>query len=349
MITPYPSTSTNEKLDSQSRGVHDSGEGDLAPRLVIRGESIQTPHTGKETTNSNSLSLIDYLGFTYFPRELAEEVIQQEEFPLKDLLTYVFNIPCRDWVRTKAGWQGYDSKIKLDVYGLVAFGGVSQNGSIHVELYGGGCAQVKDWTLVYDWFVTTDSRITRIDLAHDDFLGKSINIEKAIGWYEDGLFNSTGRPPSRRLIDDFDSGDGKTLYIGKRGNGQYTRVYEKGKESGEPSSPWCRAEVEFKPSTKPISLDVLIDSDRYLAGAYPAFAFLSVEQSRFATQQKEKEISLQKTKEWARSTCGQLINLLCLLSGENHKEVIAELRRPGIPEKFVPLLKRQLSDEGLLP
>lgn len=315
-----------------------------SPRIVIRGESIQTPHTNKESTNPNSLSLIDFLGFTYFPSETIKE-----QFPLKDLLVNVFNIPYQDWKQAKTGWQGYASRIILDGYGLVAYGGISQKGSIHVELSGTGCAQVQDWILVHDWFVTTDSRITRIDIAHDDFSGETISVEKAIEWYEQGLFSSKGRPPSRHLRDDFDSGEGKTLYVGKRGNDKFTRIYEKGKKAGDIKSPWCRAEVEFRARDKTIPLDVFTETDNYLSGSYEAFSFLSAKQSRFETQQKEKEISLSKTKESARSSFGQLLNLLCILYNEDHQKVISDLRREGIPKSLAPLYKRQLTDQGLLP
>jgi phage replication initiation protein len=315
-----------------------------SPRIVIRGESIQTTPTNIDRTNLNSLSLIDFLGFTYFPNEIVKE-----EFPLKDLLVNVFNIPYQDWKQAKTGWQGYSSRIILDGYGLVAYGGASQKGSIHVELSGAGCAQVKDWLLVHDWFVTTDSRITRIDLAHDDFSGETISVEKAITWYEQGLFSSRGRPPSRHLRDDFDSGEGKTLYVGKRGNDKFTRIYEKGKKAGDVNSPWCRAEVEFRARDKTIPVDVFTQTDSYLAGSYVAFSFLSLTQSRFLSQQKEKEISLSKTKEWAKSSCGQLLNLLCILYNEDHKKVISDLRREGIPKSLSPLFKRQLTDQGLLP
>lgn len=344
MSNPLEKCAHHTPTESRSGGVPDSADGDADPRLVIRGESITIPPAKHDTSSSNSLSLIDFLGFTYFLDELPKE-----DFPLKSLLVNIFNIPAQDWKQAKTGWQGYENRIILDGYGLVAFGGVSQNNSIHVELSGTGCAQVKDWSLVHDWFETTDSRITRIDLAHDDFKGRTFNIQKAITWSEEGLFNSSGRPPNRHLRDDFDSGEGKTFYIGKRGNDKFTRIYEKGKKAGDPNSPWCRAEVEFRARDKTIPIDIFINPDIYFAGAYKAFSFLSLEQSRFASQQKEKDISLEKTKQWAKSACGQLINLLCLLYKEDHEKVISELRRSGVPKALSPLFKRQLREQGLLP
>jgi phage replication initiation protein len=344
MKFPFPESTQTPSVGNRVDGDAQRPSGGVDPRLVIRGESITTPPVKHATSFSNQLTLIDFLGFTYFPEELPNE-----DFPLKSLLVNIFNIPAQDWKQAKTGWQGYENRIILDGHGLVAFGGVSQKKSIHVELSGTGCAQVKDWLLVHDWFVTTDSRITRIDLAHDDFTGRTINIRKAITWSEEGLFNSSGRPPNRHLRDDFDSGEGKTFYVGKRGNDKFTRIYEKGKKAGDPNSLWCRAEVEFRARDKTIPNDIFINPDIYFSGAYKAFSFLSLEQSRFVSQQKEKDISLEKTKQWARSACGQFINLLCLLHKEDHEKVISELRRAGIPKALSPLFKRHLREQGLLP
>lgn len=342
MKTPYTKTPKYDIPKSQSRGVFDSGEGSSAPRLVIRGESIPTP--SRDVEFSNTISSLDFLGFTYFPDEPL-----YDEFPLRDLLADIFNIPPTDWQRTKSGWHGYDTRINLDVYGLIAFGGGSQKNTVHIELSGTGCSQVKDWLLVHDWFVTTDSRITRIDIAHDDLNGDFVSVKNAIRWSEEGLFNSRGRPPNRHLRDDFDSGEGKTFYVGKRGNDKFARIYEKGKQLGDPLSPWCRAEVEFKAKSKIIPHDVFLHPDTYLAGAYKAFEYLSAEQSKFKSIQKEKELSLIATTDWGKSTIGPLVNLLCHLNDEDHSKVIGLLRRPEIPKSLAPLFKRKLQESGLLP
>ncbi|MDC1502973.1 replication initiation factor domain-containing protein [Gammaproteobacteria bacterium] len=301
------------------------------PRPVIRGESIN-PHTIRRSDNHrNVISLIDFLAFT-----IQADDHNRDEFPLRHALVDIFNIPALSWTRTKSGWQGYTDKVKLDFYGIVAFGGTSQKNTIHVELSGKGCAKVLDWLLVYDWFVTTDSYITRIDLAHDDFLGKTVNIDNARSWYDLGLFNSNGRPPKRHMHDDFNDGDGKTFYVGKRGNNKYTRIYEKGKQLGDPLSDWCRVEVEFKRNDRIIPLDILHSADKYLAGAYDALSFLCEEQSKIKSIEKERLSSLTRSILYARTTCGPLINLLCLLNDEDPATVIEALRRNGIPKSLKP-------------
>lgn len=311
------------------------------PRIVIRGETITNPtHTRPE--KGDYISFIDYLAFTYRPDKPIEDV-----FPLADVLIDIFNIPTDGWYRTKSGWKGYDDHVKLDNYGDVGFGGASQKGTVHVVLDSLGCSQVSDWQLVQDWLFTTSCKITRIDIAHDDFNGEVINIAKAIEWEAEELYSKTGRPPLTHMYDDRESGKGKTFYIGSRENAKYGRIYEKGKQLGDPTSPWCRAEVEFKSKGRKITYDIISDRDQYLAGAYPAFSFLCATQSTLKTQEKAKTIVLDKAIKWARSSLGQYINLICILNNEDLTKVIEILRRPGIPKKLIPHYRKLLMEKGI--
>ena len=71
------------------------------------------------------------------------------------------------------------------------------------------------------------------------------------------------------------SGDGKTLYIGSATSEKQLRVYEKGRELGDPTSPWVRYEAQFKDSNrKELPLDMLRDPAGYLVGAYPVLSFI---------------------------------------------------------------------------
>ncbi|MFT6908712.1 MAG: phage replication initiation protein [Oleiphilaceae bacterium] len=311
-----------------------------SPRIVIRGESTHPPLPPRTLPLRNSKSIVDYLGFTFFSEEPLTET-----FPLKSVLVDVFNMPPSDWKRTKAGWQGYNNRVNFGSYGLVAFGGISQRQSVHVELYGAGCALVNDWVLVHDWFVTTDSRITRVDLAHDDLEGTVVNIANALEWFDDGLFSTNGRPPNRHMEFDFNSGKGKTFYIGERGNDKYTRVYEKGKQLGDPNSNWCRAEVEFKARSKTIPNEVFLYPDDYLSGSFPAFEYLSNEQSKFESKEKARQISLSKTTQQAKSAYGKLVNLLCLIHENDYEKVINMIRRSGIPKSLEPIYKDEFDEQ----
>lgn len=130
------------------------------------------------------------------------------------------------------------------------------------------CALVPIWHTVQQWGKSIGAKITRIDLAHDDFLGETVNIEKAKAWYYEGGFTSNGRPPAAKFIDDMGSGKGKTLYIGKRQNGKMLRIYEKGRQLGDSSSPWVRVELELRGKNRLIPWDAVNSPATYLAGGY---------------------------------------------------------------------------------
>jgi hypothetical protein len=83
-----------------------------------------------------------------------------------------------------------------------------------------------------------------VDIAADDHDAACVDLPGAIQAWRDGLFTLSGRPPKGRLIDDFEGGSGRTFYVGTREGGKLCRVYEKGKQLGDPQSKW-RAEVEL--------------------------------------------------------------------------------------------------------
>ncbi len=114
-----------------------------------------------------------------------------------------------------------------------------------------------------------------MDTAADDLLGK-YPLKLAQTWYSSGEFDNRGQRPKAQLIDDYDSGDGKTLYVGTKKSEKQLRVYEKGREQGDKESPWVRYEAQFKASNrKDLSLDILRDPAGYLLGAYPVLHFLN--------------------------------------------------------------------------
>ncbi len=177
-------------------------------------------------------------------------------------------------------------------------------------------------------------KITRVDIAHDDLDGEVVNIHNARKWVNKGLFSQNGRPPNIRYVDDYDSGKGKTLYIGERKNGKLIRVYEKGKEQGQPKSPWCRAEVEYRSKDRKINWDTVLNPDKYISGSCKAFSYLSKEQSRLETIAKSKGITLDRAVKFCRTGYGQLINLIYDQYGGDAEKVIKRLSRDGYPKKL---------------
>jgi len=181
--------------------------------------------------------------------------------------------------------------------------------------------------LVKDWGDTEQVKITRLDCTHDDIDACTVNIEVALDWYRKGLFNSCGRPPKANLRDDLGNGTGSTFNIGNRKNGKFLRIYEKGKQLGDPSSPWTRVEVEWHGKGRLIYWDTVINLDHYLAGAYPCLVYLSETQSRIKTARKATEISYDKRTKWVHTSAGKAINLMMEVEGDTNKVIYPSPQR----------------------
>lgn len=296
---------------------------DASPRTVIRGETHQ-----HDSSTQKPEACIDWLAFSVWPP--AGNDLNW----LMGMLEEVFNIPRGNWKQTDRGWSGYQNRIQLTDLGLVAFGGTSQKGSLHVELNANACSFIKNWNAVYTWGNTYTTNLTRVDLAHDDFSGQEINVENGLEWHKIGKFNSNGRPPAAKFIDDLGSGKGKTLYIGQRTNGKLLRIYEKGKQLGDPSSSWVRAEVELRNKGRIIPWDVVLTPGAFLSGAYPALRFLSTNQSRLKTIQRSKDIQYLTLIKNLRTQHGKSINLITRIHPDDPQAVLSLLRRDGIPKRF---------------
>lgn len=317
----HASADSAQEASAQARG---TGAQSAAPRLVITGGNPFPPEAFQNP--SSALALIDWFAFTVTPPDGSGLL---DLFP--DLIK-LFDI--RDITSTGRGWLGYDERYNLGDAGLLAHGGDSQLGSIHVELNATGCARVTDWNKVMEWGVVHKATITRIDLAHDDLDGRTVAIEIALQWLDAGDFATNGRPPDSHLRDDLGSGKGKTLYVGNRKNGKLCRVYEKGRQLGNPLSPWVRVEVELRNKSRIIPWDTLINPGHYLAGAYPCLAFLSDTQVKIRTITKAVTISYERAVHHAQQMTGKLINVMMQFHGEDSLAVVNKLRRDGIPRRL---------------
>lgn len=86
------------------------------------------------------------------------------------------------------GHLNYEQSWELgNCYGIFATGGHSVGGTSMVTLSGEGCCVISDWLAVYDFLVDYRARITRIDLAHDDYRGR-ITLPQLREWFEAGDF-----------------------------------------------------------------------------------------------------------------------------------------------------------------
>jgi hypothetical protein len=189
------------EASAQARG---AGALAASPRIVTTGGNPPTQGIDEHTPVTQAH--IDWFAFTVTPPEG-----ETPAWLIQSLLRF---LPIQALTPTGKGWNGYKERHNITGrdgadLGLLAFGGASQRGSMHVELNAQACALIADWPAVQAWGEQHKASITRIDLAHDDLNGETVTINIGLGWLEAGLFNLNGRPAKARLIDDLGSGDGK--------------------------------------------------------------------------------------------------------------------------------------------
>jgi DNA relaxase NicK len=278
---------------------------------------------------------IDWLAFTLRP------TADNEANPIPWLLTQlreVFGLPDFSAKDTGKGWNGYTQRVNLGEnpqYGLIAFGGKKQRGTVHLELNASACACISDWRTVQQWGESHSAKITRVDLAHDDLKGEVVSIAIARQWYEAGEFTTNGRPPKPKLIDDMGSGEGSTLYIGARANGKLLRVYEKGRQLGDASSPWVRVELELRNKSRLIPWEVLTTPATYLAGGYPCLAYLSEVQDKIRTITKAVQITIDSILQYLRTAGGKSFNVLRQVYSGDDTALLDKITRDGIPRRLL--------------
>lgn len=306
------------------------------PRIVTTGGNTFSLEDSENPPGATAH--IDWFACTLTPRVEVTRTDEQDIFIVE--LLRILAITGAQIKETPKGWFGYTTMANIVSpdgrvnYGLLAYGGESQKGSIHIELNAHGCATVTCWEEVAEWGKTHDAVITRLDLAHDDFTGNEITVGLALDWYKDGKFDQNGRPPKGMLIDDLGTGEGKTLYVGNRKSGKLLRVYEKGRQLGDPASQWARVEVELRNKSRVIPWDALTRAGHYLAGAFPCLAYLSAIQEKIRTIAKAGKITLTVATIHLQKTSGKLVDLLMKLHHEDAPAVIAKIRGEGIPRRL---------------
>lgn len=216
------------------------------------------------------------------------------------------------------------------------FGGAHHDHRARFDLSGSGCSRVVSWSAVRTWCESLLAlKLTRVDLAVDCLAGE-FSVDDAANWYKAGQFNAGGRMPRHSCPGDWLSDQpehGRTLEIGRRENGKMMRVYEKGRQLGDPSSSWTRWEVEIRNKDRDIPTDILTRRDEYFVGAYKCLqAILAAAAERIKTDQAEGSISAERLVESHRTAYGTHIHTLrAVLTAD---EVLDLLSRPGVPRRL---------------
>lgn len=245
----------------------------------------------------------------------------------------------------------YRYRVKLcnafcDYVGLIEMGGTEtmRDGryTARIEMTGhgcrlfeaAGCDHAKRWSLLATMLGAVSARITRVDLAADDYAGRW-PIRWALDHYEMGAFDKRGQRPKPKLIDDMGSGEGKTFYVGSRKSENMLRVYEKGREQGDPASEWVRYEAQITGSNRrQLPLEILTLCDEYLRGAYPALHFVGGVGQSICSISRSVAASAVKAVRHFKRQYGAFANLV-LQAGEGCEQTVFRLLR-GVSRQTVP-------------
>ncbi|MBU6955545.1 replication initiation factor domain-containing protein [Hahella sp. HN01] len=249
--------------------------------------------------------------------------------------------------------------------GFIAYGGnnIVRNGTgdevgrrperCQIYLDGQGCAMVNKfpqlWQRVKTFFEAREGRLTRLDIAADLHDGR-YGVNDAREWFAAGLFNGQGAPVKKcKFIDDCGTNDGCTFYVGSRKSGKMFRGYEKGKQLGDPTSPWNRFEVEMTSEGRVIPFDALVRPKDYLAGTYKALSWVSSTQEVVKTMQKKCAIEYEKAVAYARLAYGKLLHYMQDALGMTPDQVFFEIRRTDDQQPYPARLQLYADHDEVEP
>jgi phage replication initiation protein len=284
----------------------------------------------------NSAAIIDWCGFTFLESSMEDVPGEAQR-----LLSH--------WMGEKLMGEGchgrnfYQNTVEFFAFregelvrvAHVAWGGESQNGRANIQINGTGCSIVKDWKSVREFIDSVDGRLTRVDLAVDLLEGEA-TVDEAMGWYQEGRFN-INRQPHHCVHGPWlqeEQGTGRTLEVGRRKNGKMARIYEKGKQLGNPDSPWVRFEGELHNVDRELPSEILVNPSPYFAGMYPCFeALVAMAGSRIATEQKQGETSLARLMECLRASYGKAI-YVARIQSHDHVDLFEQMSQPGVPRRL---------------
>lgn len=234
--------------------------------------------------------------------------------------------------------------------GHVCFGG---NGDrLMFDLTGTGCRWVRDWAFVRRQVETVCGRISRCDVALDDFAGVLFDVRALAEQARAGAFAGGGRPPKSRFLDDHGNKTGCTLYVGRKGHKELC-IYEKGKELKDELSPWVRCEQRFYGKhfhedsatgdvlNGGLPYEILTAPMRYLRGAHALLAQMTASidladcvEALHVVKAKVEATATAMVK-WFREQCGPSLNLLMRVLGDDAGDYLRKhVARSSLPSRF---------------
>lgn len=327
-------------VECRAGGFSPVGPGKSSGAGAVFGPSS---NTGQKSAQGSHNAIIDFLTVVLPADKLEASGLTK----LEHLLATVFGL--RDAVRAlpirDKKWQFYNlSSVLVDRDGeMVGRIGLDGNGdTVCVSLSGAGCKWVDQWWLVARELERLGGRITRCDIAHDDYEGERLSVSAMRELAQAGAFASGGRPPKTEYISDEGHGTGCTLYVGAKGHKQLC-IYEKGKQLGLPESKWVRAEVRLYAKHvegRTVPLDALVNPVDYLRGSYEALReFIGGGCTRIKTETRKAAATAQAMLNWLRRQCGKSLGLMArAVQGDAVALVdalVGHVVREGAPGRFV--------------
>lgn len=332
------------------------------PEMVL--QEMCCPTLEVLDTVYSDVAFVDWLTivFEWFDTEYARSELDSL---LRKQLGFGLLRPVLDRNEREVGLLGYEKSYLLeDGTTRFAIGGKSQRDTAVLSF----CGESMDFLNTPDrrinlrhlGEVALQGWLTRIDLAADFFTGK-YTVDDCARDYDAGKFKCHhGRPPTPGFID---KGRGRTFMVGNRARGKQARVYEKGRQLGSQIQDsyynWTRVEVEYHGSRprqsfrsrkqRVIPWDALTYPGRYLAGSYPAFAFISEKQDHIKTLAVKVALDLRKQALFSRRVCGRFVSQLKMW-GYSDSEILSILERgEGFPPERLPSRYKDvgLSDEKI--
>lgn len=292
-------------------------------KLVTDGEGNTKIQLVSQPAN-NEIAIIDWLTVTFRvdtfigdysgkPEELHRSICIEK---MSDVLDHCFGF--KVGAKRKSGRQFYEECHEIINHQGVGVGDLcigGQNETMMLSISGQGCCMGDyGWQYRFYNFVKSANRakITRCDLAHDDFDGDYLSIHDLNERETNKEFYYFGKPARVTWHGDWKYNDrdnlGLTLQIGERSSDKMMRAYEKGKQLGDKNSAWVRLEVELKAKHTHIPFDVIINPSDYFINLYPCFKTLfqydDQKQSRIEYVQRTTKIKLKKGIEILRHQFG---------------------------------------------
>lgn len=295
-------------------------------------------------------ALVDYLTIVVsFAKCEAAGLARLDHF-LETVFGFRETVRSTAWAEKR--WQFYShSAVLLDREGeMVGRAGRGENGdSMCVSLSGAGTRWVRNWPNVQRQLERLGARITRCDVAWDDYEGKVLDVHKLRACARNKEFMQGGTPPKWRFIDDEGCGTGCTLYVGSKGHKELC-VYEKGKQLGLKDSPWIRAEVRLYGKHGDVPLSIVNDPMAFLRGAYHVLAALLLDVAsdactRIKTTRRAAHASGEAMVEYLSRQIGPSLNVLLEAFGGSFADFLTHrVVRDGSPGRFRGIAKgEQLS------